>query len=152
MHAVSVEHHCNLRVLSTKPSSHYISVCCTRTQPLAYPKISEAKARACISTNMSSRAYGSKYLSADGTPDEFVRLVNQISTMGGQIAAFPGGVLVRSKDDGQVIGAVGVSGAAGAEDEYIALKAIHLSSAREDIMTEPEQHSCTTAKLLLSKF
>jgi uncharacterized protein GlcG (DUF336 family) len=67
--------------------------------------------------------------------------------MSGQVAAFPGGVLVRSKDDGQVVGAVGVSGAAGAEDEYIALKAIHSCSAREDILTEPEEHSCTTAKL-----
>jgi hypothetical protein len=96
---------------------------------------------------MSSRAYGSKYLSVDGTPDDFVRLVNQISTMEGQVAAFPGGVLVRSKEDGQVLGAVGVSGAAGAEDEYIAWKAIHLCSSREDITTEPEQHSCTTAKV-----
>jgi uncharacterized protein GlcG (DUF336 family) len=96
--------------------------------------------------HMSSRAYGSKYLSADGTPDDFVRLVNQISTMEGQVAAFPGGVLVRSKDDGQVLGAVGVSGAAGAEDEYIALRAIHLCSAQEEMTTEPEQHSCTTAK------
>jgi uncharacterized protein GlcG (DUF336 family) len=130
-----------------KSSSHHISVRCTLTQPLAYPKISEAKARACISTNMSSRAYGSKYLSVDGTPDEFVRLVNQISTMGGQVAAFPGGVLVRNKEDRQILGAVGVSGAAGAEDEYIAWRAIHSCSAGEDIITEPEQHSCTTAKL-----
>jgi uncharacterized protein GlcG (DUF336 family) len=140
-------HHCSLRVLNLFLTILLFGVYPYYTQPLAYPKISEAKARACISTNMSSRAYGSKYLSAKGTPDEFVRLVNQISTMGGKVAAFPGGVLVRSKEDGQVLGAVGVSGAAGAEDEYIALRAIHLCSAREDIMTEPEQHSCTTVKL-----
>ena len=42
--------------------------------------------------------------------------------MDGNVAGFPGGVLIRDKESQQIMGAVGVSGAAGAEDEYIALK------------------------------
>lgn len=64
--------------------------------------------------------YSSK-LQKDSTPDVFVRVLNQISTIDGNVAAFPGGVLIRDATSKQIVGAVGVSGAAGAEDEYIAL-------------------------------
>ena len=59
------------------------------------------------------------------------------------MAPFPGGVLLKSAD-GNVIGAVGVSGASGDEDEYCALRGAIESSA--GFKTVPEIPSCTTIK------
>mmetsp|Transcript_1327 Transcript_1327/g.1684 ORF Transcript_1327/g.1684 Transcript_1327/m.1684 type:complete len:165 (+) Transcript_1327:169-663(+) len=105
--------------------------------PMAYPQISEAKANTCLAMKSSSREYGKKYLSKEGTPDVFVRLLNQVSIVDGNVAGFPGGVLIRDKESQQIMGAVGVSGAAGAEDEYIALTAVQQSCVGEDVVTEP---------------
>lgn len=55
------------------------------------------------------------------------------------MAAFPGGVLLLSKEDGEVLGAVGVSGAAGDEDEYCAIAGVQ--EAELGISTVPEQHA-----------
>lgn len=115
-------------------------------QPMAYPKISHAKASTCVSTKMSSREYGKKYLHSEGTPDVYCRVLNQITTLQGEMAAFPGGVLVRSKATGQIVGSIGVSGAAGAEDEYCAWRAVHECTEADELVTEPEQHSCSTKK------
>ena len=41
----------------------------------------------------------------------------------GKMAPFPGGVVVQNSE-GKYIGSVGVSGATGDEDEYIAIKGI----------------------------
>eukprot|EP00549_Striatella_unipunctata_P020708 CAMPEP_0118673408 /NCGR_PEP_ID=MMETSP0800-20121206/303_1 /TAXON_ID=210618 ORGANISM="Striatella unipunctata, Strain CCMP2910" /NCGR_SAMPLE_ID=MMETSP0800 /ASSEMBLY_ACC=CAM_ASM_000638 /LENGTH=176 /DNA_ID=CAMNT_0006568463 /DNA_START=15 /DNA_END=545 /DNA_ORIENTATION=+ len=117
--------------------------------PGALSQIAFAKARGCISMSCSSRAYGKKYLftktgETPVTPDVFVRVVNQINISGGQVAAFPGGVLIRDKD-GDVVGSIGVSGAAGDEDEYCGLMAV--KEYGHELKTEPESHSCTTAKL-----
>lgn len=49
------------------------------------------------------------------------RVLNQISTAEGKMAAFQGGILVREKATGEIVGSVGISGAAGDEDEYCAL-------------------------------
>ena len=51
------------------------------------------------------------------------------------MAPFPGGVLMK-KSDGSMLGAVGVSGAAGDEDEYCALRGI--IEARQNILTVPD--------------
>jgi len=121
--------------------------------PTAYPKISFAKANTCVSTKASSRAYGNKYLKGKNGesvgPEVFVRVLNQITTLDGTMAAFQGGVLVRDKSSGEVVGSVGVSGAAGDEDEYCALRGVMECSIGKQLLTEPEQHSCKTMKDLL---
>jgi len=118
---------------------------------MAYPKIAFAKANTCVSMKSSSRAYAKKYLtSKDGGsvgPETFVRVLNQISTVDGTAAAFPGGVLIREKSSGSILGSVGVSGAAGDEDEYCALAGVMECSISDQLMTEPAEHSCKTSKL-----
>lgn len=118
---------------------------------LAYPKISAAKATTCVATKSSSRDYGNKYLRGSSGagpvgPETFVRVLNQISIMDGKVAAFQGGILVREKSTGEIVGSVGVSGAAGDEDEYCAIYGVQncemgLSSL---LVTVPPKHSCTT--------
>lgn len=41
----------------------------------------------------------------------------------GNMAPFPGGIVIKT-NDGEIIGAVGVSGAAGDEDEHCALSGV----------------------------
>ena len=70
--------------------------------------------------------------------------------MDGKMAAFQGGILVREKSTGEIVGSVGVSGAAGDEDEYCALYGVHncemgLASL---LVTEPPEHSCKTVSSL----
>mmetsp|Transcript_19144 Transcript_19144/g.26949 ORF Transcript_19144/g.26949 Transcript_19144/m.26949 type:complete len:177 (+) Transcript_19144:131-661(+) len=118
--------------------------------PIAYPKISFAKANTCVSTKSSSRAYGMKYLSGKNcepvAPDVFARVLNQISIMDGKMAAFQGGVLIRESGNGEVVGSIGVSGAAGDEDEYCALRAVKECSIGDSLITEPSDHSCNTVR------
>jgi|EP01043_Picozoa_sp_COSAG02_P003029 uncharacterized protein GlcG (DUF336 family) len=58
-----------------------------------------------------------------------------------------GGVLLRAKSDGGVVGAVGISGASADEDEYCALTAVWSCNA-DDIATtcttEPLDHSVSS--------
>jgi uncharacterized protein GlcG (DUF336 family) len=72
--------------------------------------------------------------------------LNQISIADGKLAAFQGGVLVRAEETGEIVGSVGVSGAAGDEDEYCALYGIQNSQLGLDseLATEPAEHSCKT--------
>jgi uncharacterized protein GlcG (DUF336 family) len=123
-------------------------------QATAYPKISHAKATTCVSTKSSSRAYGTKYLKgSDGGevgPSTFVRVINQINIMGGDMACFQGGILLKETATGDIVGSVGVSGAAGDEDEYCALEGVKQCSFANELTTVPESHSCKT--LMLSKF
>mmetsp|Transcript_9963 Transcript_9963/g.11649 ORF Transcript_9963/g.11649 Transcript_9963/m.11649 type:complete len:174 (+) Transcript_9963:102-623(+) len=116
---------------------------------IAYPKISRAKANTCVAVKSSSRAYGAKYLMGkDGIspvgPEVFARVLNQINTMDGNMAAFQGGVLIREKDSGIIVGSVGVSGAAGDEDEFCALTGVKECNLADQLVTEPLEHSCKT--------
>ena len=117
---------------------------------VAYPKISHAKANTCVATLQSSRSYGTKYLKgSDGIsvpvgPETFARVLNQIAITDGQMACFQGGVLVREKDSGDVVGSVGVSGAAGDEDEFCALAGVKECEVGDLLVTEPAEHSCKT--------
>jgi len=118
-------------------------------QPSAYPKISHAKANTCVAVKSSSRAYGLKYLiGKDGVSpvgaEVFARVLNQISITGGNMAAFQGGVLIREKGSGIIVGSVGVSGAAGDEDEFCALSGVKECMMGEQLVTEPLEHSCKT--------
>ena len=90
--------------------------------PMAYSKLAVAKANTCVAVQMSTRAYGNKYLKgSDGispsTSDVYVRGLNQIVSVDSGLVAFPGGVVIRDAE-GDIVGSVGVSGAAGDEDEY----------------------------------
>lgn len=65
-----------------------------------------------------------------------------------------GGILVKEASTGDIVGSVGVSGAAGDEDEYCALAGVKECSLAGDLQTIPEDHSCKTLKWqsnLLSK-
>lgn len=115
---------------------------------IAYPKISRAKANTCVAVKSSSRAYGAKYLiGKDGAPvgaEVFARVLNQINIVDGNMAAFQGGVLIREKESGVIVGSVGVSGAAGDEDEFCALSGVKECMLADQLVTEPLEHSCKT--------
>jgi len=106
----------------------------------AYPKYSFAKAFTAVSHNISSRAFRDKYIAPATSTDcpdyrKLAQLLNMVSINEGKLATFPGGIVLRSKEDGSVIGAVGVSGASGDEDEYCALEGA--KAAGFDLITEP---------------
>lgn len=114
--------------------------------PRVYPSMAEHKANTSVSMQVSTREYGEKYLSPTATPDQFMRLGSQIASQGGKVISFPGGIVIRCVEEGSILGAVGVSGAAGNEDEYCALEGVHQSSVATEVVTEPAQHSCKTTK------
>lgn len=105
---------------------------------------------------LSSRAYGDKYLlkkkdqgNANNTsvgPETFVRGMNQVCSLDGELALFPGGILLRAKDSGDIIGSIGVSGATGDEDEYCAWYGAKYCSLGEELICEPEHHRCKSLK------
>ena len=68
---------------------------------------------------------------------------SMVNISGGKMAPFPGGVLVKSEEN-EIVGAVGVSGAAGDEDEYCAIMGVMESGY--SLRTVPEKHSCSTIK------
>ena len=106
----------------------------------AFPEFAYAKAYTCVIFDTSSREFRDKY-----TKDNDAAKIAQLNSMmeiTGKMAAFPGGVLLRNGEN-EVIGAIGVSGAAGDEDEYAALKSVWDSGL--GLTTQPTEHSCTTA-------
>jgi uncharacterized protein GlcG (DUF336 family) len=66
-------------------------------------------------------------------------MLSMVNITGGKMAPFPGGVLLKSPEDGSVVGGVGVSGAAGDEDEYCALLGVR--EAGIECVTEPTEHA-----------
>ena len=64
-----------------------------------------------------------------------------MTTLEGRAVAFPGGVLIRDATDNQIVGSIGISGAAGAEDEYCGIQAVKLCSIGEELVTEPAEGS-----------
>ena len=56
----------------------------------------------------------------------------------GGLAPFPGGVLLRAKEGGQILGAVGVSGASADEDELCALMGV-AEAGLEGVATDPAE-------------
>ena len=142
--------------------------------PGAYVEFSMAKARTCIHLQTSSRAVRLKYTSgatptAPATPAQFTQAATMATVLPGQILPVAGGVLLQAttvpsmfeenKDDQPqqqpvILGAVGVSGAAADEDEYMAWYGIHhtlqsfIGSSQDNplVTTVPSHHSCTTLK------
>mmetsp|Transcript_643 Transcript_643/g.1749 ORF Transcript_643/g.1749 Transcript_643/m.1749 type:complete len:158 (-) Transcript_643:45-518(-) len=92
--------------------------------PSLTPNMALAKARTCLTLNTSTRTLRDKYAAAKPT-----QLAAMGAIAGGHFAPFPGGVLC--KLDGQVVGAIGVSGASSEEDEHCgvaAARAVGLAS------------------------
>jgi len=116
--------------------------------PGAFPEYSLAKARAAVYLLMPSRDFRDRYTPVGTSkPQDFSKLSQlfaMVEISGSQIAPFPGGVLLRDKN-GTVVGAIGVSGSAGDEDEYCALQGVKAVSALQ-LTSEPAQHSCATVK------
>ena len=67
-----------------------------------------------------------------------------VAITGGKMAPFPGGVVVKNCE-GEIIGAVGVSGASGDENEYSAIRGV--VNIKMNLVSVPENHSCTTIKV-----
>lgn len=57
-----------------------------------------------------------------------------------QMAPFPGGVVIKAAEGGDIVGAVGVSGASADEDEFCALAGVQ-EAGLEGVVTEPVQHA-----------
>ena len=110
-----------------------------RCAPSAYPKFANAKAFTCVSMGISTRKFRDKYTSA-GDPAKYCQMLGMINITEGQMAPFPGGVVIKSKEDGAILGGVGVSGASADEDEYCALAGIQ-EAGLEDAVTEPVDHA-----------
>lgn len=54
-------------------------------------------------------------------PKKYCQMLGMIDIAEGKLAPFPGGIILKSKETGEVLGAVGVSGAASDEDELCAI-------------------------------
>jgi uncharacterized protein GlcG (DUF336 family) len=103
-----------------------------------YHEIALAKAKTCTSLLMSSRAVRDKYEKKGNQVTSFVGIA------GGNMAAFPGGTLCRDASTGQVIGAVGVSGAAGDEDEHCGITAL---MEIDGLLAEPQLSSLPESQI-----
>ena len=119
----------------------------------AYTSFSYSKAKTCIHLGYCSRAFREKYTHSSD-PSKFTQASSMVNVMNGELIPVAGGVLVRSTLDGSVVGAVGVSGAAADEDEYLAIEGVRVAcnslSDSDDssllITTDPSTHLCTTLK------
>ena len=109
--------------------------------PVGIPDFAKAKAYSCIVNKYPSRTFRDRYTSEEASA-KFCQMTSMVAISGNQMAPFPGGILL--KVSGSIIGAVGVSGASGDEDEYCAIRGVVESGL--GISTVPENHSCTTVK------
>ena len=92
----------------------------------------------------SSRDFRQKYTSSGEAP-RFTQAASMVSILEGDLIPVAGGVLIKSAQDGSIVGSVGVSGAAADEDEYLGI--IGVTEAGEGLLvTEPPEHCCTTLK------
>jgi len=116
----------------------------------AYVKFSFSKARTCIHLKSSSRSFRTKYTSDPALPGKFTQAAAMVSVMGDELIPVAGGVLVMG--NGEVLGAVGVSGAAADEDEYLAIMGVKalidggIADVDNNLMisTDPPNHCCKT--------
>ena len=88
------------------------------------PKIAHGKANGAIAMGLGSRALFER---AKQQP-YFIEAMNALSD--GLLVPVPGGVLI--KQDGRIIGAVGISGASSDEDEALAVSAIEKAGLHPD--------------------
>ena len=88
--------------------------------PLGYPEFAAAKAKTAIITKHSSRTFRDKYTKDKKDSSKFCQMLAMCTITQGNMAPFPGGVVLKS--GGEVVGAVGVSGSTADEDELCALR------------------------------
>merc|ERR1712078_718787 len=92
----------------------------------------------CVNTHQSSRAAKEKYVLPSVPDKDRTAQLLAMGTIGAMVnqpmAAFPGGVLCRDASK-NVVGAIGVSGAAADEDEHCALTAAQSIG----LVTEPSK-------------
>ena len=112
------------------------------------PEFAYAKVYTCVVMSLSLSEFCGKYAS-DSNPAKFCQMNSMINISGGRMAAFPGGILLRNRDS-DVVGAIGVSGASGDEDEYVCLRSVWDSGLA--LITQPKKHSCTTLREELPTF
>jgi len=109
--------------------------------PVGIPDFAHAKAYSCVVNKYPSRVFRDRY-TADEASAKFGQMLGMVSISQGKMAPFPGGILLQLGD--HLVGAVGVSGAAGDEDEYCAIRGV--LEANLGLTTVPAQHSCSTVK------
>lgn len=117
----------------------------------AYLKFSEIKARTCVLLQNSSRGFREKYTSNYEDSAKNTQAKAMVTVTEGNLLPVAGGVLVREKESGLILGSIGVSGAAADEDEYLAWVAVKrtfdmLEGDFSNVVTVPEQHQCSTLK------
>ena len=98
---------------------------------VAFPKFAEAKASTAVNLGLSSRGFRDKY--SDGSVEKGAQMMNMVAIMDGGMATFPGGVLIKCKESKSVLGSVGVSGATGDQDEFLALNAAKESIQKAEL-------------------
>ena len=101
--------------------------------PRLIPTIALGKAGAAIGTHSSSRSIKEKYI-PERTP-QLLAMTTAGFANTQPFCAVPGGVLCRDSTTGDVIGAVGVSGASADEDEHCAI----VGARAGGFSTEPEK-------------
>ena len=109
--------------------------------PVGSEDFARAKAYSCVINKYPSRNFRDRYTS-DEASAKFGQMLGMVSISQGQMAPFPGGIVLKLGD--HIIGSVGVSGAAGDEDEYCAIRGVVESNL--GLTTIPENHSCGTVK------
>ena len=101
------------------------------------PEYALAKANVCVGLLCSSRELRDKYQNDDGIGPKMPQLLGMATAaaaVGRPIAAFPGGVVCRDVG-GNLVAAIGVSGAASDEDEHCSITAARAIG----LSTEPAQ-------------
>ena len=101
------------------------------------PDLAQAKARTCVGFHISSRAFRDAYVNSEGLGPKMPQALAMGAVgaaVGQPVASFPGGVLCRDASN-NVVGAIGVSGAASDEDEHCAI----LGAQAVGLVTEPAQ-------------
>lgn len=108
--------------------------------PVGIPEFSRAKAYSCVVNKYPSRVFRDRY-TAEEASAKFCQMTTMVAISGNKMAPFPGGILLKVND--YIIGAVGVSGASGDEDEYCAITAVKEANI-PGLNTVPSEHSCST--------
>ena len=112
----------NFKDISVFVVDYHGRVVVSKTQlgcPRLIPSIALGKAGAAIGTHSSSRALKDKYTLTDRTP-QLIAMTTISDSNKLPFIAVPGGVLCRDQS-GNVVGAIGVSGASADEDEHCAV-------------------------------
>ncbi len=121
------------------PAGHPISMQrMDNCPPTAYPKFAHAKAFTAVSLGISTRTFRTKY--TQGDPAKFCQMLSMVAATDNQMVTFPGGVVIKSAEDGSILGGVGVSGASADEDEFLAWMGIQ-EAGIEGVVTEPAEHA-----------